>query len=231
MNERCNYLLSRFSHEVRNPLTLIYSSLQLIEQDCPDVTDTFLWTQVKQDIQDTIFLLKDLSSPEKPSASTEQPIFVSRILEQLTASCRAYMKSKQVALHSEITSGLPPLMGNETKLKEAILNLLLNACDAAACSDTGHGSVLLTACAQENQLCIHIRDNGSGIPEEYRTSLFTPFTTHKASGTGLGLSVVKNVVGQFGGTISFETCTKLSEAFTDFCLLLPFSQPQEETPG
>jgi signal transduction histidine kinase len=73
-------------------------------------------------------------------------------------------------------------------------------------------------------LHIHVRDNGPGIPEEYRDTLFDPFVTHKLHGTGLGLSIVKNIMVQHGGTITVSTCTAQPDTCTDFCLTLPVLQ-------
>lgn len=236
-NRRYRYLLSSFSHEVRNPLTLIYSSLQLIEHRHPEVCDTPLWMQIKDDVKDTIQLLRDLTSPENEDQRPKQPIRLSAMLEKQAVSCRAFMEEQDVQLISEIAPDLPIISGNETKLKEAVLNLLLNACDAAAehaasqnkinsgsaitKSHRKTGQVSLRAFQENQKIYIHVRDNGSGIPTADRASILEPFVTHKAAGTGLGLTIIQNIAQQHGGSLSFETSTQEPESYTDFCLQLP----------
>lgn len=219
-NDHYQYLLSRLTHEIRNPLTLIYSSLQLIEKDCPSVSGTTLWPQLKQDVQDTIYLLMDLSSPDEADKTRRQPVFLSSVLEKITVSCSAFMNHRDISFLTDISPELPPVLGNEIRLKEAILNLLLNSCDAAAENISG-GTVCLSAREKDHQVLIHIRDNGPGIPEAYRETLFDTFVTHKPWGTGMGLGVVNSVIHQHGGSVSFQTSTLSQESFTDFCLTIP----------
>lgn len=220
INDHYQYLMSRMTHEIRNPLTLIYSSLQLIERDCPSVSGISLWAQLKQDVQETILLLKDLSSPEETDSVRRRPVFLSSVLEKLSVSCKAFMNDRNISFFTDISPDLPPISGNEAQLKEAVLNLLLNSCDAAAENISG-GTVFLSAREKDRQILIHIRDNGPGIPEAYRKTLFDAFVTHKPRGTGLGLSVVNQVIHQHSGSISFQTSTIPKKSFTDFCLILP----------
>lgn len=249
-NRRYQYLLSSLTHEIRNPLTLIYSSLQLIEKRCPEVCELLLWRQVKEDVRSTIRLLRDLSHPENSGNSRLHTVMPSSLLDQIASSCHAFMAEQNVALISEIDSDLPPISGNEIKLKEAIINLLLNACDAAANhhvtaekspatnatstptssisvpspnAELPQGKVYLRAHLCGQQIHIHVRDNGAGIPASDRASIFEPFVTHKATGTGLGLSIIREVARQHHGTLTLDTSTAAPDSYTDFCLILPVS--------
>lgn len=229
VNRYHEYLLSSLAHEVRNPLTLIYSSLQLLEKDYPAVTDQFLWNQIKEDVQDTICLLKDISKPDALNSYIQQ-IRVTPVLEKTAMSCRSFMKEQNVTLTADIEEDLPALYGSEIKLKEAVLNLLLNACDAAARADDAvqkpsqTAIVHLSAHLQDQAVIIHVRDNGPGISSSDRNHILEPYVTHKASGTGIGLSVVQSVANQFHGTLTLDTCCDGQNSYTDFCLRLPVQQ-------
>lgn len=230
-------LIGIFSHEIRNPLTLINSSLQLLETDCPAVLDCPLWPQIRQDMQDVLRLLNDMSALNKSSKITPAAVPVSGLLAGIGTSVRPIMEEKGIHFTISIDPSLSNvnLFADSLKIREAITNLLLNAVDAVSETD-GEGEILLRA-AQSRQtdaqinsyqppagVLIHIRDNGPGIPAEYMETLFEPFVTHKPHGTGLGLGIVKNIAALHGGRVSVDTCTAGQHSYTDFCLWLPLPE-------
>ncbi len=106
------------------------------------------------------------------------------------------------------------------KLERALYNLLLNACEAAS---GGDGRVSITLSQAADGIQIRVTDNGRGIPESIRGSLFEPFVSMgKENGTGLGLTIVQKIVQDHGGEIIVE---KTSELGTVFRLTLPLSSP------
>ena len=211
--------ISRLSHEVRNPLTLIYSSLQLLEKDCPEIRSNSLWPQIKLDVTSTIQLLKDVSSLNRQKTLNRSLLSVSDFLEQTAASFTAAMQNKQITFFylcdPSVKNSL--IYGDEIRLREALINLLINASDAVPVS----GKIILSASIDGTDVCIHVKDNGCGIPDEYLDTLFDPFVTHKSNGTGLGLHIVKTVAMQHGGSISVASSAASLNSYTDFCLRIP----------
>ncbi len=217
--------ISKISHEIRNPLTLIYSSFQLLESEIPSISDSDLCPQIKKDIQDTICLLKDISSLNRNSSTRKAPFSVSDFLSGNARSFQAMAREKNISFVTDFDHTICDLTfcGDEQLLKEALLNLLLNAADALSASSTGSVNtfIILTATVCDSCLIIHVRDNGPGIPQEYLPTLFEPFVTHKKHGTGLGLSIAHHAAEEHGGTLTVETNCQGSCTYTDFCLKLP----------
>ena len=232
--------ISRFSHELRNPLTLIYSSLQLLEKECPAVRESSLWEQIGKDMLDVIQLLKDMSAPFH-RLQTE-------FLSGLAASFAPSMKMRGICFVTEFPDTLSGLVltADRQKLRQAVTNLILNAADAVSsrdshekttgreestlsAEDTTSGRITLSAESDGTFLSIHVRDNGPGIPLEYLADLFDPFVTHKNGGSGLGLSVARIIAEQHGGQLSVDTRCSGTPAhrdrpfatYADFCLRLP----------
>lgn len=242
-DQKYRRFISKLSHEIRNPLTLIYSSLQFLEQDCPAVTQTDLWPQIKQDLKTTLNLLNDVSALNKQHQLRKDVVWIETFLSDIAASVSSMMKSRDISFQLKMDPDIygTAIFADEGKLREVILNLLVNAADAVSAdtvpsgnstnsaestttsksSDSAPAQILLTGQWQGTLLCIHIKDNGCGIPEEYHSTLFDPFVTHKTHGTGLGLNIVKNIVEQHGGTITFQTSTAPEQSYTDFCLTIP----------
>lgn len=216
--------ISKISHEIRNPLTLIYSSLQLIETECPSVRSSDLWEQLKKDVRDTIALLKELTSA---GASIQTaPVNAAAFFNGLASSFSSIAKAHAILFHVDIAPALDGLLCelDSLRLREALTNLLLNACDALENTPSAQeGLIQLHADVQNGCLRIHIRDNGPGIPPAYLDSLFEPFVTHKKNGTGLGLGIAKSIAQKHGGTLTVDTCCESPSTYTDFCLELPIA--------
>ncbi len=215
--------ISAFSHEIKNQLTLINSSLQLVARECPAVSGLPFWPQIRQDIEETICLLKDASSFAKSSQIELKPFSVLNFLRGISDSLSPLMKERAICFQTIFDETLTSetLSGDALKLKEAVTNLLLNAADAVSENQSSCRSITLSAKIKDTNLCIHVRDNGSGILPEYLDTLFDPFVTHKPHGTGLGLPITKSIIEQHNGSISVSTCTDLPDTYTDFSLKIP----------
>lgn len=219
------FTVSKISHEVRNPLTLIYSTLQLIEARHPEAREFKHWNHMREDIEFTISLLQELSAYNNSGKLSTEPFsaldFLSRICLSFAASC----VDSEIEFTSRLAPSLPAIEGDKVKLKEALLNLLGNARDAVhsvPSTNSNHlpKQILLAASVEAGFLKIQITDNGCGIPEEQVENLFVPFVTHKSGGTGLGLAIVKNTVEAHHGTVSVSSVPHQGTCFT---VLLPVS--------
>ena len=82
------------------------------------------------------------------------------------------------------------------------------------------GSIVCSLTADHDMVHISVKDTGEGIPDDYRSTLFEPFITHKQEGTGLGLAICKRIVIAHGGTISY---TSAPNKGTEFKILLPIA--------
>lgn len=211
------FAVSKISHEIRNPVTLIYSSLQIIEKEHPEVQDFSLWKETMDDMQYLRRLLDELSSYNTGDALNKEPISTHEWLRQIAASFSEVINAtNEISFTYYIETPLPEIMGDPIKLKQALFNLLRNAHEALAPG----GDIFLTATQEQQYLCIEIRDTGCGIPKEYMKTLFDPFITHKNGGTGLGLAITKRIIETHDGSI---TCSSSQEQGTAFTVRLPIS--------
>lgn len=208
------YTISKISHEIRNPLTLIYSTLQLIEAQHPETLNYRHWNEMRQDIEFTISLLQELSAYNngeriKPELFSSFD-FLSRICLSFAASCT----DSDIEFTSKISPDLPVINGDRMKLQEVFLNLLRNAKEAVSAG----GTVRLDALVENHALKIIISDNGYGIPAEQLDEIFEAFVTHKTGGTGLGLAIAKRIIEAHNGRISVISKPGKGSQFT---ILLP----------
>lgn len=209
--------LSKMFHEIKNPLTLINSSLQLIEADHPEVKDFRFWNQTMKDIRNLRLLIDELSSFQKGNHLNITKINLFDFTEDLLESTESYLLETGTPLTLECPNDDLDFYADSVKLRQAIVNLLKNAAES---SEEGKPIVLSITAADASHLCISVSDNGCGMSEEEIAKAFEPFHTTKASGTGLGLPIVKKIVEAHNGTLSVHSCKGKGTTIT---ILLPLS--------
>jgi len=116
------------------------------------------------------------------------------------------------------------VIGDATRLRQVIHNLLQNAHDALQQAETPR-IILATANTPEGALKLMVQDNGSGIPEHLLGRLFEPYMTTKQKGTGLGLAIVKKIVEEHAGKITVES---LPSGGTCVSVVLPLVMAETE---
>lgn len=201
--ENHHSILSSVAHEIRNPLTLISSSLQLIELQHPEAKNFYGWKQLIKDVDFIRLLLEDLTTFNNGHALYYSVFSMEQFLKNISISFAMAneLQYPKIEFTSYIPSSLGTFAGDKIKLEEVILNLLRNAQE----SIHNKGMIKLSADHSDQTLTIRIQDNGCGIPIEQLPSIFDPFVTHKPNGTGLGLAISKKIIEAHNGTITVES--------------------------
>ncbi|MCK9386981.1 MAG: CHASE domain-containing protein [Sulfuritalea sp.] len=206
--------ISTVSHELRTPLTSIRGSLALIvggvAGDLPAAAKPLV-DIAHRNSERLILLVNDILDMEKIEAGKMEfdirPAGLMDLLKQALEANRAY--AEQFNVGYELENELPDAMVNvdANRLLQVFANLLSNA---AKFSFTG-GTVRIGVERIGQRIRVAVKDNGPGIPEEFRDRIFEKFAqadssdTRKKGGTGLGLSITKAIVEQMGGSIGFDS--------------------------
>jgi signal transduction histidine kinase len=142
--------------------------------------------------------LLGLARGDAPSAERIAP---SAILTSALALVRHRLESAGVPVTEAIGPGLPLLLGDEKLLEQAVVNLLLNACDA--CRAVG-GGISVRAAQEAGEVVIVVEDSGVGISSADAERALEPFFTTKAreGGSGLGLAIAREIVSNHRGTLT-----------------------------
>lgn len=193
--------LNKMFHEIKNPLTLITSSLQLIESDHPEVTSFRFWNQTMKDVQNLRLLIDDLSSYEKSSSLRISRIHLFDFVEDLLESMESFLLETGIPLTLDNAAEELDFEADEGKLRQAIINLLKNAAE----SSQAGSPIELFLTADAEALHITVTDHGCGMDEEQLAHAFDPYHTTKSYGTGLGLPIVKKIIQSHHGAISIQS--------------------------
>jgi len=113
----------------------------------------------------------------------------------------------------ELIESLPKLELDASQIQQALYNLIRNAYQAVS---TPGGEITLKTHASDYEITLSIQDNGSGISPEMMGALYEPFQTTKASGTGLGLLIVRRILREHGGEIEVKSEKDLGTTVTLF---------------
>ena len=210
-------LLSKFAHELRNPLTSVYSTLQLIELQHSEVKEFKYWSSLGRDLEYMNQLIGELSNFSKANRLQLSSFSSKELIEQVSLSFAAATMQSSIEYTSKIDSSLPIITGDEIKLKEVLRNILQNAYEASLPNHT----IFLDATHTNTEFIVRIKDTGCGISEQQLPTIFDPFVTYKKEGTGLGLAICHEIVKAHHGTIEVDSV--LGEG-TTFTITLPLSQ-------
>lgn len=191
--------LSKMFHEIKNPLALITSSLQLIESEHPEVHTFRFWDQAMKDVRSLRALIDSLSNFQKSNVLNIQLINLFDFTEDLIEATEAFFLEYGISLtvHNEVDD--LDFYADDVKLRQALVNLLKNAVESSASGS----SVLLHSFVDDTHLHFVVKDHGCGISEEQMAHLFEPFHTTKSYGTGLGLPIVKRIIEAHNGVLHF----------------------------
>lgn len=222
-----NLSLSTLSHELKNPLTLIRSTLQIIGCHYPEVQKDPLWPQLILDLDYMSQFLTELSSLNTSRKLNYSKINIRQFLTNLITAytSAALTEDKQLSLNFETEQ--PFFYGDALKIREVFINLIKNALEA---TDSGD-QIVIDVKSRWKSLIFTVSDSGTGIDASRLPTIFNPLVTYKPSGTGLGLTIVKNIITAHGGSVQVYAKPGIG---TKFILILPIfppgKKPQEMAP-
>lgn len=214
---------SMFVHEIRNPLTLMKSTIQYIETKHPETKDFKYWNQLQDLVDDLEQMMADASLLNSYYSLKKAPTDLIALLSNMKDSFMPQASNKQIDLKLLLKEGCEPYFSTYNcdgpKLKQVLSNLIKNAFEATSPGD--FINITLSYLPDNNHLSsmlsIMVSNNGSCIPEDEVDTIFTPFVTYKKGGTGIGLAIVKKIIDLHFGSIQVTSNNEL----TSFHILLP----------
>ncbi|GAB4436418.1 MAG: hypothetical protein OHK0015_28210 [Chloroflexi bacterium OHK40] len=194
-------LAAGVAHEVRNPLAIVRATAQLLAGLAGENASLRQYTQVLTSESDRIErLISDLLEYARPRPPLPTPLDLAGLLDAAAQQVRPYALHQGVSVVCEAVTGTT-IVADEEQLRQALLNLLLNAVQA---SSTG-GVVRLVGASDGATATLSVADTGRGMSPEEQERACDPFFTTRPEGTGLGLALVAAVVQEHGGKLRFES--------------------------
>ncbi len=200
-------LAAGVAHSVRNPLTSVKMRLYSMERDLVLTSSQKEdFEVISEEIRHIDTIVGNFLEFAKPPRLKIQQVNPSELVDAAVRLFKYRLESHNVKVEVYRERKLPPINGDPDQLKEVVVNLLANACEALI--DGGVIAITEKVHFMENAnsyITIEVADNGPGILPEIRDRIFQPFFSTKEEGTGLGLSMASRIVEEHGGTLRLDS--------------------------
>ena len=226
------------AHEIKNPLSTIGLNVQLLQEDAADIERAAedqpaiaeqagkvrrrLGTLGREAVR-LREILEDFLRFAGRIELDKQPTDINALVDELAVFYEPQATESGIKLRTQLNAQPPIVQADPSLLKQATLNLMINATHAMADAKRDgqpHGGanelILRTSRGEgkDNRQCIHIIDTGPGIPDDVRAKLFEPYFSTKRTGTGLGLPTTRRIIEEHGGELTLHTETGKGSEFT-----------------
>lgn len=216
-------LAAGVAHEINNPLTAILGFAQGLKRrnsKLKDAIDEELYADFTEYTETIIKeclrcrdIVQTLLTFSRPTAASLGQVELNQCVTDTLFILKHHFKEhRDLSVLTDLQENLPAILGDESQLKQVIINLLTNAFDA---TDAGGRILIRTRLEDNNRVTLVIEDNGCGIPLEMQDKLFEPFFTTKpvGKGIGIGLSTCYSIVSNHGGDISVTSAVGKGSSF------------------
>jgi two-component system NtrC family sensor kinase len=224
-------LSASIAHEINNPLAGILTFAKLISRTLaegpPDDARRAVLQKnlglVEREAQRCSAIVRNLLDFARERPIAPKPMDCNAAVEEALSLIANQVVIQETALVKDL-SPLPPVLADFGQLRQAFVNVAMNACEAM-----GKGGRLLVGTRVRDAWAeIVFADSGPGIPEERLRHIFDPFFTTKEKGTGLGLSVVYGIIERHGGSVKVDSIVGQGTTFT---LRLPLADAAGDAPA
>jgi signal transduction histidine kinase len=194
-------MIAGVSHEIRNPLGIIKSSAELLrKKESEKNSSTNIPEVIVEEAGRLNNIITDFLNFAKPRSPNFTLCQVEEVLEKNISFYSSQIEDQNCSITKRFEQNLPKIMADADMLYQAFLNILINAMQAMP----EGGEISIKTKSNDNGVTIFFEDDGEGISDDAFEKIWTPFYTTKEKGTGLGLGIVKNIIGAHGGEVYVE---------------------------
>jgi two-component system, sporulation sensor kinase E len=209
-SERLNalrLLAAGVAHEIGNPLNSLHIHLQLMQRSVQKLHDgekAELEKSIdvaRSEVNRLDSIVTQFLKAIRPSRPQLRPENVNTIVEEAVRFFTPELQDRGIAVEQELRSDLPLLQLDRDQMKQAFYNVIKNSVEAMH----SHGALRIRTDLADTHVIVRFEDSGGGMSAENLSRVFEPYFTTKASGSGLGLLIVRRIVREHGGELSIES--------------------------
>ena len=212
------------AHEIRNPLGMILSGVEILTENLDDREKTMQYLKA---LKDNILRLSNVTNNMlrfgNPVSKEIKAINLNQIIDSALLLAKGEFKKRNIKIARDLRP-VPSVYLDESSISQVILNIILNSIQAI----DSNGKITITSSVEQlstdegdHSIMLIIHDTGKGISEENLTKIFDPFFTTKYGCTGLGLSTILSIITKYDGNISVDS---VENEFTEITITFPVSK-------
>jgi len=192
-------MVAGIAHEIRNPMSIIGTSAERLQKKYGSEDEVFSY------ITEEVDRLNDILTGYLNFAKARSQEFRPHPLQRIVRRCLMILDPEILAKSIDVVDRLPErdvmITGDDKRIQQAILNILLNAVQALP----DRGTIEISVDDHPKYAIVVVKDNGGGIPKKNLKEVTKPFFTTKEYGSGLGMSIVNAIVEEHGGKLAIES--------------------------
>ncbi|GAB4438620.1 MAG: hypothetical protein OHK0040_10080 [bacterium] len=202
-------MAAALSHEIKNPLISIIGMLNRLEKRITCEEDKQIFEIIKKEALRIEGIISRLSDFYKFKETKKEPYNINLLIKETLSLTGHYLsRFKNIETVLELSNDIPNFHFNKGQIQQVLVNLIMNASQAML---SGGKIIIRTAMEEKDErdrvVVIEVEDTGIGISQENLSKIFQPFFTTKPAteGTGIGLSISKEIIERHGGEISVKS--------------------------
>ena len=200
-------LTASIAHEVNQPLAAIVTNgnacLRWLAGDSPNLDEARETARrIIRDGNRAGDVIGRIRTLLRKTGTEKELLDMNQAVREVVALAEGEVRRNGVALRTELTGDLPPILGDRVELEQVVLNLIMNAIEAmSAIGDRPRELVVRTQSGEVDQVCVTVQDSGIGLDPQSMGRIFDAFYTTKSQGMGMGLAISRSIVENHGGQL------------------------------
>ena len=205
-------LASGMAHEIGTPMNVILGRAEYLLQRAADEGMKKGLATIITQVERITKVMNQLLAFARRRTPERRAVDLAKIVDDSLEMFQERIAQSHITVDKTIESALPPVHADQDQLIQVLINLVMNSFHAMP----EGGRLGLSLAREGSHVRLEVADTGHGMPEEIRAKVFDPFFTTKefGKGTGLGLTVVKGIIEEHGGTITLESAVEKGTTFT-----------------
>ncbi|MDR3601083.1 MAG: ATP-binding protein [Desulfosporosinus sp.] len=195
-------LVTGVAHELRNPIGIIKTLVELMKQEYSQVSGIDEFTKaIDEQVDRQAVEIQELLDFGRPTKVSSKECSVNDLIKGVLSFSAAMLRTQKIDVELQLDNKLSNILADSEKLKQVFVNIIVNAAEAMP----DGGKLAIITKETDKMVIISFSDTGEGIPAEDKLRIFDPFYTTKKTGTGLGLSISYQSIQLHGGTIDVDS--------------------------
>ena len=199
-------MVASIAHEIRQPLAAVvansHAGTRWLEKEQPNLSEArAALKSIEEDGHRANEVITSISAMFKKNANRRVPVDLNELVNDVLNLSRGELRSRKIALSTNLATNLPPISADPVQLREVLLNLVMNGAEAMSTTAENLRALVIASRLESDEVTITVEDSGAGIDSKDSDQIFEAFFTTKPTGMGMGLAICRSIVAAHNGRL------------------------------